>query len=568
MGSTKTTRILHFLAFFLLAGVISIHAKTHHQTFVVSDAPYSRLCSNKSILTVNGKFPGPTVRVTEGDTIAIVVVNRARENITIHWHGVKQPRYPWSDGPEYITQCPIQPGSNFSQKIVLSDEIGTMWWHAHSDWSRATVHGALIVYPLIQNDYPFPVPDEEVPIILGEWWKSDVQAVLTEFLQTGGDPNISDAFLINGQPGDLYDLPCSTKDTFKLSVDHGKRYLIRMVNAVMNTIMFFKIAGHNVTIVGSDGAYLKPFTSDYIAISPGQTIDFLLLADQNPSHYYMASRAYAVAGDFDNTTTSARVEYSGNYTPPASPLLPTLPDFTDTAASVNFTARFRSLAYKNHPIQVPLNVTTNLLFTLSINTRNCPNADCLGPQGDRLLASVNNITFQSPRIAILQAYYERISGVYTANFPSDPPFPFNYTSDSVPRALWEPRNGTRVRVLDYNSTVELVFQGTSTVDSPIDHPMHLHGHSFYVVGWGFGNFNSTRDPPNYNLVDPPLQNTIAVPRAGWTAIRFQANNPGVWLMHCHFERHISWGMEMVFITRNGKGTNETMLPPPSDFPMC
>ncbi|KAH6800241.1 laccase 14 [Perilla frutescens var. hirtella] len=481
-------------------------------------------------------------------------------------HGVKQPRYPWSDGPEYITQCPIQPGSNFSQKIVLSDEIGTLWWHAHSDWSRATVHGALIVYPRQENDYPFPLPDAEIPIVLGEWWKSDVQAVLNEFIQSGGDPNVSDAFLINGQPGDLY--PCSSQDTFTLSVDYGKTYLIRMVNAVLNTIMFFKIADHNVTIVGSDGAYLKPFTSDYITISPGQTIDFLLLANQSPSHYYMASSAYAVAGDFDNTTTTARVEYSGYYTLPSSPALPVLPNFTDTLASVNFTARFRSLAYKNHPIDVPLNVTTNLLFVLSINTQTCPNSDCAGPLGNRFAASVNNITFRSPRTAILHAYYEQINGVYSSNFPSNPPFPFNYTADSVPQILWESRNGTRVRVLEYNSTVELVFQGTNTLNAPIDHPMHLHGHSFYVVGWGFGNFNRTRDPLNYNLVDPPLQNTIAVPRSGWTAIRFLANNPGVWLMHCHFERHISWGMEMVFITTNGKGPNATMLPPPSDFPMC
>lgn len=82
-------------------------------------------------------------------------------------HGVKQPRYPWSDGPEYITQCPIQPGTRFSQKIVLSDEVGTLWWHAHSDWSRATVHGALIVYPKEGDNYLFRKPDAEVSIILG-----------------------------------------------------------------------------------------------------------------------------------------------------------------------------------------------------------------------------------------------------------------------------------------------------------------------------------------------------------------------------------------------------------------
>lgn len=133
----------------------------------VQETPYSKLCSNKSILTVNGQFPGPTIYVNQGDTLVIDVINNSTENITIHWHGVKQPRYPWSDGPEYITQCPIRPGSVFHQSIVTSDEVGTLWWHAHNDWSRATVHGQLIVRPNRTNDYPFPTPDGEIPIILG-----------------------------------------------------------------------------------------------------------------------------------------------------------------------------------------------------------------------------------------------------------------------------------------------------------------------------------------------------------------------------------------------------------------
>lgn len=84
-------------------------------------------------------------------------------------HGVKQPRYPWSDGPEFITQCPIRPGTNFSQRINLSDEEGTLWWHAHSDWSRATVNGALIIRPANKTNYPFPRPAAEIPIILGTY---------------------------------------------------------------------------------------------------------------------------------------------------------------------------------------------------------------------------------------------------------------------------------------------------------------------------------------------------------------------------------------------------------------
>jgi laccase len=39
---------------------------------------------------------------------------------------VDQPRNPWFDGPEYITQCPIRPGANFTYRIVFSEEEGTL----------------------------------------------------------------------------------------------------------------------------------------------------------------------------------------------------------------------------------------------------------------------------------------------------------------------------------------------------------------------------------------------------------------------------------------------------------
>ena len=77
------------------------------------------------------------------------------------------PRNPWSDGPEFVTQCPIPAGTNFTQEINFSAEEGTLWWHAHSDWSRATVHGAIIIYPANGTSYPYPKPYGEQLIILG-----------------------------------------------------------------------------------------------------------------------------------------------------------------------------------------------------------------------------------------------------------------------------------------------------------------------------------------------------------------------------------------------------------------
>ena len=135
----------------------------------------------------------------------------------------------------------------------------------------------------------------------------------------------------------------------------------------------------------------------------------------------------------------------------------------------------------------------------------------------RFSGSINNISFQSPTIDILQAYYYNISGVYGDKFPSVLPLVFNFTPEYLPLQYQTPENGTEVRVLEYNSMVEIVFQGTNLV-AGTRHPMHLHGYSFYLVGWGFRNFDKNRDPLRYNLVDPPFQNA---------AIRFEASNPGM-----------------------------------------
>lgn len=42
----------------------------------------------------------------------------------------------------------------------------------------------------------------------GEWWDANPIDVVNEATRTGGAPNISDAYTINGQPGDLYN--CSS----------------------------------------------------------------------------------------------------------------------------------------------------------------------------------------------------------------------------------------------------------------------------------------------------------------------------------------------------------------------
>jgi laccase len=105
------------------------------------------------------------------ETMYLINMVMKIEQCCCYRHGILQPRNPWSDGPEYVTQCPIQPGTNFTYELVLSTEEGTVWWHAHSDWTRASVHGVIVILPAVGTTFPFPEPDEDEVIVIGIYKK-------------------------------------------------------------------------------------------------------------------------------------------------------------------------------------------------------------------------------------------------------------------------------------------------------------------------------------------------------------------------------------------------------------
>ena len=108
------------------------------------------------------------------------------------------------------------------------------------------------------------------------------------------------------------------------------------------------------------------------------------------------------------------------------------------------------------------------------------------------------------------------------------------------------RNG--IYRLNFNSTVEIILQNANAMkeNNSETHPWHLHGHDFWVVGYGEGKFDMFNDPKKYNLVNPIMKNTVPVHPYGWTALRFKADNPGAWAFHCHIESHFDMGMGVVF----------------------
>jgi FtsP/CotA-like multicopper oxidase with cupredoxin domain len=127
---------------------------------------------------------------------------------------------------------------------------------------------------------------------------------------------------------------------------------------------------------------------------------------------------------------------------------------------------------------------------------------------------------------------------------------------STPRSAWDKYQF--VPYIPLSNTTS--FSKPTWVDLVINnlddgaHPFHLHGHSFYVLsrhgtprrqGWGsFNPFSGEQPPSGWNLESPLLKDTVAVPRMGHVIIRFLADNPGIWMLHCHMLIHQGTGLGM------------------------
>jgi Multicopper oxidase len=81
------------------------------------------------------------------------------------------------------------------------------------------------------------------------------------------------------------------------------------------------------------------------------------------------------------------------------------------------------------------------------------------------------------------------------------------------------------------------------------HPMHQHGHDYFVLAQGPGKIT-----PNttLNLHNPPRRDVATVPMNGYMVMAFKIDNPGSWLMHCHIAPHSSEGLGLQFVETEGK----------------
>lgn len=98
-------------------------------------------------------------------------------------------------------------------------------------------------------------------------------------------------------------------------------------------------------------------------------------------------------------------------------------------------------------------------------------------------------------------------------------------------------SNTNTWILEKGQTVEIVLNSAD----PGKHPFHLHGHAFQVIWRGVEEDGAYTNNGTYPAI-PMRRDTFMVHPNSNIVLRFQADNPGVWLFHCHIEWHIVSGL--------------------------
>lgn len=224
----------------------------------------------------NGRTPGPTIEVTEGDKVRIYVTNRLPEPTTVHWHGVLLPN--GMDGVAGVTQPAIKPGETFKYEFTFT-RAGTYMYHPHFDEMTQMALGMLgmiVVHPRVPVG---PRVDRDFVLMTHEWKikvgtrRPDPTAMF--------DFNVL-TFNSRAFPG-----------TEPLVVGRGERVRIRFGNLSAMDHHPIHLHGHYFKVVATDGGPIPesaqwPQTTVLVPVGTTRTIEFIADAPGDwPMHCHM-----------------------------------------------------------------------------------------------------------------------------------------------------------------------------------------------------------------------------------------------------------------------------------------
>ncbi|KAK3083782.1 hypothetical protein FSP39_003158 [Pinctada imbricata] len=337
---------------------------------------------------------------------------------------------------------------------------------------------------------------------------------------------------------------------------------------------------HDLLVIESDGYKIQPVVVESLIIHPGERFDFVIYATQPVDNYWIRGETLEVNR---RTIAEAILRYKGAPTQN--------PTTSRKKCTANETCLVLNCPFSFYPKMKHINcMTFDKVKIMTVLDQ--PPAATQGKFQEHFL----NFAFPGPDFAP-----DSINGIaFTFPGVSAISQPDGITQPCSKSDCGEEKICFCTHSLDLNQgdTVQMVITNMGR-GKGWSHPVHMHGHSFYVLKMGLGNYNHTTgefisqnsdidcgggkpqdqsmcnqprwsnqswsngNVPGLNLKNPPRKDTVIVPSGGYVVIRIRADNPGLWIMHCHIQLHSADGMALVL---NESFANLPKVP--NGFPTC
>lgn len=451
--------------------------------------------------------------------ISVTLNNQLQDNGTsIHWHGIRQYHANSQDGVPGVTECPVAPGG-MKTYTFQATQYGTSWYHSHFSCQ----YGDGVLGPIVINGPATANYDTDLGALpITDWYYGTVNMHAARTEHANALPPEADNALINGtmvgNSGGSYALT-------KLAT--GMRHRVRLINTAVDNHFMVSLDGHTMQVISADFVPIVPYNTSWIFIGIGQRYDVIITADQYPGSYWFRAEVQDQAG-----------------------------------CGTNFgNGHIKSIfAYTGYETQTPSSSATNYTQRCTDETGLVPHWNSYVPQGTiatptHLGSSINQSTAADGTLTL----YWNVNGSSMNVDWSNP------TLESVKNGNTSFPKSANVITLPAEGNwtywlIEEVAGSPFTVNVP--HPIHLHGHDFFVLGTGTSAWqDSNAQTLNYN--NPTRRDVAMLPTNGWLALAFQTDNPGAWILHCHIAWHADEGFAVQFL--ESASTIQTVDPYPSDF---
>ncbi|KAJ3416604.1 ferroxidase fet3 [Chytridiales sp. JEL 0842] len=504
---------------------------------------------SRNAFGINGMSSHKTaIEVNTGDRVIVNVTNALDVPTSIHWHGLTQAGTPFMDGVSGVTQCPIAPGSSFVYNFTTTNQEGTFWWHSHYKSQYVDgLKGPIIIRNPASNDSSLYT--KEYTLQLTDWYHQESTSILETYLNSTTNPEgiepLFDSGLINNQGQyncSHTSLSCVRKHLPRFTTRKGGVTRLRVINMAAMAAFEFSIDGHSLTVIEADGVRTEPYTVDALTINSAQRYSVLVESNQKVSNYWIRATIYH-----------------------GSPWTPTV-----TSHSFNPHV-FGIFSYHGGPFGYPQTkrkAKLKVLDDMQLSPVPPMPAPTLDHGGLKLLfrfefQMLPGDLYQKPYITIqnLETGETLVGGNSSSGIKGGtyaPPYetPTLLAATLMNRKVYgDVLESVKPVVVKNGQVIQMIIVNSDAGE----HPFHLHGHTFFILASGTGSSVSSI-PQTFENPNPLRRDVVTVPgcpsdirgeclegQFGYVVVRFPADNPGVWLFHCHIEWHAIAGLAMTFI---------------------